>query len=131
MEFHHRLSHGDSPTGGLAANRDGQNTFPDYVLAKNQQSTPENLHLINAAEAGSLTGVLNSLQKGANPDYFFRSHGTNQLSLVETVCFMLYDQIIKMLCILHRKVGILISSKRYWSMVPLSTPSPFPRSQPR
>lgn len=42
---------------------------PEYLLACNQEKSPENLALFNAANAGSASGVENALKKGAKPNY--------------------------------------------------------------
>mmetsp|Transcript_13922 Transcript_13922/g.20821 ORF Transcript_13922/g.20821 Transcript_13922/m.20821 type:complete len:274 (+) Transcript_13922:102-923(+) len=46
-------------------------SIPDHLLAKNQQATPENIALFKSAKAGSMTGVLNAIDKGAKPDFFY------------------------------------------------------------
>lgn len=46
--------------------------YPDYVLAKNQADSEENVRLFKAALAGSITGVREALGDGGKPNYFFR-----------------------------------------------------------
>lgn len=45
--------------------------IPEHLLAKNQQSTKENVSLFKSALAGSVFGVTHALEQGAKPDYFF------------------------------------------------------------
>lgn len=42
---------------------------PEYLLACNQEKSPENLALYNAANAGSASGVESALKKGAKVNY--------------------------------------------------------------
>jgi len=49
-----------------------ETVFPDFLLAKNQEATGQNLKLFNAVVAGSAAGVEGALEKGAKPDYFHR-----------------------------------------------------------
>lgn len=46
--------------------------YPDYVLARNQVASEENLRLFKAALAGSITGVREALNEGGKPNYFYR-----------------------------------------------------------
>lgn len=46
--------------------------YPEYVLAKNQVDSEENLRLFKAALAGSITGVREALSDGGKPNYFYR-----------------------------------------------------------
>lgn len=46
--------------------------FPEYMLGKNQQSTPENIALFEASLHGDVAQVRAQLNKGARPNFFFR-----------------------------------------------------------
>mmetsp|Transcript_13190 Transcript_13190/g.13239 ORF Transcript_13190/g.13239 Transcript_13190/m.13239 type:complete len:316 (+) Transcript_13190:145-1092(+) len=45
-------------------------TTPDYLLLKNQITSPENIALFQAALEGDLAGVNSALSQGAKPNYF-------------------------------------------------------------
>lgn len=56
----------------MSTESDAKSDFPDYLLLKNQQETPENLALFDAALNGDVKEVRRFLSQGAQPNFFHR-----------------------------------------------------------
>jgi ankyrin repeat protein len=68
---------------------------PEYLLAKNQENSPENMKLFNAASIGSLTAVETCLQKGGKPNFFHRP--TDQKNALHVASENGYAEVVKSL----------------------------------
>jgi ankyrin repeat protein len=72
-----------------------ETVFPDFLLAKNQEATGQNLKLFNAVVAGSAAGVEGALEKGAKPDYFHRPE--DNMNALHMACQEGFKEIVDML----------------------------------
>lgn len=67
----------------------------EYLLQKNQEKSPENIALFNAAMVGSKAGVESALQKGGKPNYFHNPQ--EQKNSLHISCENGYHEIVKLL----------------------------------
>jgi ankyrin repeat protein len=49
-----------------------RNDYPDYLLGRNQESSPENQEVFSCAARNDLPGLQQALRRGGKVDYFYR-----------------------------------------------------------
>lgn len=49
-----------------------QNDYPEYLLGRNQESSPENMEVFNAAVRNDLPALQRAIRSGGKVDFFFR-----------------------------------------------------------
>jgi ankyrin repeat protein len=49
-----------------------RNDYPEYLLGRNQESSPENQEVFNCAARNDLPGLQQALRRGGKVDFFFR-----------------------------------------------------------